>query len=129
MRSQPGTLDPSDLLAACQSGAALNLALLHEILWHFVRQNRGRMADALRAVAEGDRSQLAQTAHAVKGSAALVGARPLSQLAYQLELDALTAPLPVLQSRVRAIQEEFEAVVHTVSIQHPGALAEPPETV
>jgi len=129
MQSEPGAVDPSDLVAACRSGSTINLELLHEILGHFVRQNRGRMMDALRALDAPDRSQLAQTAHAVKGSAALVGAKRLSLLAFELELDAFLATPAVLRSRVHAIQQEFDAVVHTLSIEHPQALAEPPEAV
>lgn len=129
MLSQPGAIDPSDLVAACRSGSTINLALLNEILGHFVRQNRSRVADAARAFERGDRTQLEHLAHAVKGSAALVGAKHLSRLAFELELDAHVAAPAVLQSRVEAIQQEFDAVVRTLSIEHPGALAEPPEAV
>ena len=129
MQSQPGALDPSDLLAACRSGSTINLALLHEILGHFVRQNRARIVDARRALAVDDRSQLSQLAHAVKGSAALVGAKRLSVLAHELEVDAPVAAPSVLESQLAAVEHEFAAVVHTLSIEHPAALAEPPEAV
>jgi HPt (histidine-containing phosphotransfer) domain-containing protein len=129
MVSQPGAIDPSDLLAACRSGSTINLALLHEILGHFVRQNRGRLDDARRALDANDRTRLIETAHAMKGSAALVGAKHLSHLAAELEHDAPGAAPALLQMRVHAVEREFEAVLQTLSIEHPGALAEPPEAV
>lgn len=129
MLTQPGAIDPTDLLAACRSGSTINLALLHEILGHFVRQNRGRLAEARRALEANDRPHVIETAHAIKGSAALVGAKHLSQLASELEHDAPAAAPAALQTRLDAVEREFEAVLHTLSIEHPGALVEPPEAV
>ena len=81
MRSHPGAVDLSNLEAVCQSGETFNTPLLKELVGHFVLQNRRRLDQATNAVTAGNREALRDLAHAVKGSAALLGAGRLHDLA------------------------------------------------
>jgi HPt (histidine-containing phosphotransfer) domain-containing protein len=121
MRSHPGAIDTSNLLAVCQSGEAFDNALLRELIGHFVDQNRRRMDDAVIAVESGDRAALKELAHAVKGSAALLGAGRLHDLAYSLEFSATGSDQPALRASVATLNLEFSAVVAALQAQHPEA--------
>jgi HPt (histidine-containing phosphotransfer) domain-containing protein len=121
MVSQPGAIDPRDLLAICRTGSTVNTALLHEILGYFVRQNRDRMTIALQALEAADRPQLAEVAHAVKGSAAMLGAGHLADLANRIQLEAASASPASLVAAVTAMRHEFEAVLQTLHAQYPDA--------
>ena len=121
MRWTTGAIDPTDLLAVCRAGSAINHGLLYEILGHFVRQNGDRMAQLMTALETADRVQVAQIAHAIKGSAAMVGAGYLSQLANRIELDAAAGSPALLVNGVSAMQAEFAAVVRTLRAQYPAA--------
>ena len=126
MRWQTGAVDPDGLLAACRSGSATNFELLHEILGHFVRQNRDRLTKATGALEAVDRVQLAQLAHAIKGSAAMIGAGYLSHLAHRVELEAADASPPALVNGVAAMQHEFAAVLVTLRVKYPAAFETEP---
>jgi HPt (histidine-containing phosphotransfer) domain-containing protein len=121
MRWQTGAIDPSDLLAVCMVGSTINHNLLHEILGHFVRQNGDRMTQVMTALEAADRVQVAQIAHAIKGSAAMVGAGHLSQLANRIELDAAAGSPMLLISSVTAMQDEFAAVIRSLRALYPAA--------
>jgi HPt (histidine-containing phosphotransfer) domain-containing protein len=121
MRWQTGAIDPTDLLAICLAGSATNHDLLYEILGHFVRQNGDRMTQVMTALETADRVKVAQIAHAIKGSAAMVGAGYLAQLANRIEVDAATGSPALLVSDVSAMRDEFTAVVRTLRAQYPAA--------
>jgi HPt (histidine-containing phosphotransfer) domain-containing protein len=120
MPGRPGTIDPSALIAAC-GPAAIGQGVFLEILGHFIRQNVDRMDDLLRAAEQADRPRLAHLAHAIKGSASMVGATHLSGLAYQLELDAAAAPPAVVARGVTSVQSEFAALLATLRAEYPKA--------
>ena len=65
------------------------------------------MQNALRA---GDRGQLRQLAHSLKGSASNLGVRRLSRLAAQLEKEAKAGELQEPESQVAALQTELQSV-------------------
>jgi HPt (histidine-containing phosphotransfer) domain-containing protein len=119
MPPERGAVDLRDLFEACGTGEHDNAELLREILGHVVRQNRERLMLAQAALADPNRLELAQLAHAVKGSAALVGARQLAEIARGLEHDAGTAPAAALQQAVTAMTAEFQAVIETLRRMHP----------
>jgi histidine phosphotransfer protein HptB len=123
MRSHPGAIDLSNLEAVCQNGPSFNTALLRELAGHFVEQNRRRLAQASDAVNAGNREALRDLAHAVKGSAALVGAGRLHDLAYSLEHQAEPADLPDLQSAVARLNGEFGAVLRAIRARRPESLS------
>jgi HPt (histidine-containing phosphotransfer) domain-containing protein len=122
MRSHRGAIDLSNIEAVCQTGNSFNTALLRELLGHFVQQNRERLEQASNAVAAGNREALRDLAHAVKGSAALLGAGRLHDLAFSLEHRAEPGPLPELKSAVNRLNGEFKAVLHALRARHPKSL-------
>lgn len=124
MRSEPGAIDTSDILSVCRNGGSLNRALLKEILGYFVAENRHRIEQANRAARAADRETLCQVAHAVKGSAALVGAGRLHDLARAIEYDALPGELRALSAAVAALKDEFSAVLQSLRSCHPDALSD-----
>jgi HPt (histidine-containing phosphotransfer) domain-containing protein len=121
MDSSPGSIDTRNILSVCQSGDTLNRALLREMLGYFIYENERRMVTSQRAVRDGDREALRQVAHAVRGSAAMLGAGRLHDLAWSLELDALTSELAELARAVSRLQRELDAVVAALHRAHPEA--------
>lgn len=111
MPPDPGTVDLSTILSVCRSGDTVNSALVGEIVGHFIEQNRQRLADARVAADAGDRGALVDIAHAIVGSAGIVGARRLSVLAQSLERDARTLDANALGNVVEAVGAEFSEVV------------------
>ena len=122
MRSHPGAIDLSNLEAVCQSGETFNTALLRELVGHFVEQNRRRLAQASKALVDGNREALRDVAHAVKGSAALLGAGRLHDLAFALEHNAKPAEIQELKTAVDGLNGEFTAVLHALRARHPDSL-------
>src|SRR5262245_23159685 len=123
MRSHPGAIDLSNIEAVCQNGESFNTALLRELLGHFVQQNRRRLDQASAAVAAGNRAALRELAHAVKGSAALLGAGRLHDLAFSLEHRAEPGELKELRSAVARLNGEFRAVLHALRARHPNSVS------
>jgi HPt (histidine-containing phosphotransfer) domain-containing protein len=122
MRSHPGAVDLSNIEAVCQSGEAFNVDLLKELVGHFVEQNRRRLDQASEAVNAGNREALRDLAHAVKGSAALLGAGRLHQLAFALEYRAEPGERVELQAALATLDGEFSAVLHSIRARHPESL-------
>jgi HPt (histidine-containing phosphotransfer) domain-containing protein len=123
MRSHPGAIDLSNVEAVCQNGDSFNTALLRELVGHFVQQNRRRLDLASDAVDAGNREALRDLAHAVKGSAALLGAGRLHDLAFSLEHRAEPGELPELRSAVERLHREFSAVLRALLARHPNSLS------
>ena len=122
MRSHPGAIDLSNLEAVCQSGETFNTGLLRELVGHFVEQNRRRLDQASTALGDGNREALRDLAHAVKGSAALLGAGRLHDLAFALEHNAEPADMQDLKTAVAGLNGEFAAVLHALRARHPESL-------
>ena len=119
MKSAPGSVDIRDILSVCRDGDALNHKLLRELLGYFVDENQRRMQISLAAVDAGDRASLRQVAHAVRGSAAMLGAGRLHDLAWSLELDAFSSDSAALRKGVDAVRTELEKVVDALRRTHP----------
>jgi HPt (histidine-containing phosphotransfer) domain-containing protein len=126
MRSHPGAVDLSNLEAVCQNGESFNTALLRELVGHFVEQNRLRLDQAADAIDAGNRETLRDLAHAVKGSAALLGAGRLHDLAFSLEHRAEPGEPQELRSAVAGLNREFSAVLDAVRARHPNSLSPEP---
>jgi HPt (histidine-containing phosphotransfer) domain-containing protein len=118
-------IDTTDLLEACGTGEDYNAELLREILGHVISQNGDRLAHARAALAAGQLVELAQLAHGIKGSAALVGAQQLTDLARRIERDAANLPAEVLEQAIGAMETEFQAVVRALHERHPDAVDAP----
>lgn len=123
MDSSPGSIDTRNILAVCQSGDALDSDLLREMLGYFIDENERRIVSLQEAVVAGQREALRQLAHAMRGSAAMLGAGHLHDLAWSLEMDAETSLLPVLGRSVNKLRLELDAVIAAIRRAHPEASA------
>jgi HPt (histidine-containing phosphotransfer) domain-containing protein len=121
MQGASGVVDTSNLLSVCRAGEVVDLSLLRELLGFFIDQNQRRMTEATRAAEIGDREALRDLAHAVRGSAALLGAGRLHDLASALERDPLPHEIHALKSAVAALSGEFAAVLTALRSRHPEA--------
>jgi HPt (histidine-containing phosphotransfer) domain-containing protein len=124
VKSTPGSIDIRNIVSVCRDGDTLNLPLLREMLGQFIDENRRRMQTLAEAVEAGDRNAVGQQAHAVLGSAAMLGAGRLHDLSWSLVLDAKDNGLSALRLSVVALREELEAVVRALHAAHPEAWTE-----
>ena len=124
VQSAPGSIDTKNILSVCREGNVVNRVLLREMLGYFVDENRRRMATLAAAVESGQRETLRQTAHAVRGSAAMLGAGRLHDLAWSLELDGGDSDLQSLAYAITRLHAEFDAVVISLRQAHPEALTD-----
>ncbi len=121
MNSSPGAIDTRDVLSVCHTGGVLDRALLREMLGYFVDANRRRIAQTADALAKGRRDTLREVAHAVSGSAAMLGAGRLHHLAKAVERNADTGDAGELRCAIDALRLEFSAVVSSLQKAHPEA--------
>ena len=124
MESSPGSIDTSSILAVCKTAGQLDHDLLREMLGYFVDENERRIVSSQRAVVDGDRELLRQLAHAMRGSAAMIGAGRLHDLAWSLEMDAASSDLQTLARLVNQVRVELDAVIAALRRAHPEALGE-----
>ena len=124
VKSTPGSIDIRNIVSVCRVGDTLNLPLLREMLDHFIDENRRRMHTLAEAIEAEDRNAIGQQAHAVRGSAAMLGAGRLHDLAWSLVLDAKDSDVASLRLSLVALRDELEAVVHALHTAHPEAWTE-----
>jgi HPt (histidine-containing phosphotransfer) domain-containing protein len=116
----PGQVRLDDLIQVCRTGTAINEALLLEMLGLFIGEN-ARRVDAIRDAARLSRSQELRAAlHALKGSAALVGADRLRYLATGMEDDVVNATGADAVAASQELAREFAAVVATLHSLYPN---------
>jgi HPt (histidine-containing phosphotransfer) domain-containing protein len=77
--------------------------LLHKVIGLFRTTSEQRMGALRVAVAAGERQQVSRLAHAMKGSAAQVGAESLRALSAALEKEAAALDLIELQQRLEPL--------------------------
>ena len=121
MHSFPGAIDTRNILAVCRIGDSLDRALLREMLGYFIDENKRRLSQSTDAVQGGNRDTLRQLAHAIRGSAALIGAGRLHDIAWALEMDAARGDFLALRQAVEAMRAELDAVVDAIHRAHPEA--------
>jgi HPt (histidine-containing phosphotransfer) domain-containing protein len=121
MNPTPGSIDTRDVVSVCHVGGVLDRRLLREMLVYFIDENERRIATSAQALAAGNRRNLTEAAHALRGSAGLFGAGRLYDLAWALEIDAAHEDLTGLCSRLDALQQEYRSVVSALQTAHPEA--------
>ena len=86
--------------------------LAAELLSDFVSSTRADLAAVEKAIAAGDRDQLAREAHRVVGASRMVGANPLGTAAKRLEDTARTgsATPAELRELAEAVATELERI-------------------
>lgn len=108
----PG-LDISETLAALH----IDAATLTQILNGFLIDNRETVRRMQSALADGDRSQLGQLAHSLKGSAANIGAARLSETAHALEATGSQSPpqsVDRLAALIDAVDDAMAPVLQSI---------------
>ena len=114
-----GQVRLDDLLRVCSSEDTVNEGLLHEMVLLFIQENGRRIRTLVDAAADGDQEALRHHVHAVKGSAAIVGADLLRQLASDIEAAVISGTLRDASASIRALDAEYEAVVATLRALYP----------
>jgi HPt (histidine-containing phosphotransfer) domain-containing protein len=122
MRRTPGSVDTTNIVYVCRAPEGVDHDLLREMLTYFIVENGRRMEQAATAAGEGNREAVRQLAHAVRGSAAMIGAGHLHDLATALEHDAESADGTDLRGAVAVMSSEFQAVHATLRAEHPEAV-------
>ena len=122
--SVPGDVDFSNILNVCRVGGTVDRVLLREMFGYFIDDNRRRLSAAVEAVETQDRNALQQLAHTIRGSAAILGAGYLRDLAAAIEIDALAGDPQQLRQDVGAMGHEFCRVLTTLRKAHPEAWTE-----
>ncbi|MHC4425094.1 MAG: Hpt domain-containing protein [Planctomycetota bacterium] len=89
--------------------------LVEEIMPVCVADNRERLKMLAEAVEKADTKEVKSNAHAIKGSAANMGAKRLSEVAYRLEHMASQDDLSQAQELLQKIRTEFEKFESFVS--------------
>jgi HPt (histidine-containing phosphotransfer) domain-containing protein len=97
----------------------MNRDLLKEMLRLFIQDNDRRVRVALAAAEEGDALALRGAVHALKGSAALIGAEHLRDIASDCELRIVSGTIRNPQAQARQLSDEYTAVVSTLRSLYP----------
>ncbi len=122
IRLQPGQIRLDDLLRVCRTGEQIDHALLNEMLTLFIQENSRRVYAALAAADSGDERELRAAVHALKGSAALIGADHLRDLARDLESHLVSGTPTNQQDAAKGLfdavhRRGFNAPIH---VSRPG---------
>jgi HPt (histidine-containing phosphotransfer) domain-containing protein len=89
----------------------------------FIQENDRRVRAAVHAADNGDSRALRGAVHAVKGSAAIIGAEHLRDLAGDCELGIVKGTIGNPQASAQALSEEYDAVVTTLRSLYPDLCA------
>lgn len=123
MPTVSGQVRLDDLLRVCSSGGQTNHELLKEMLGLFIQENERRVHAALVAADEGNAPALRGAVHAVRGSAALIGAEHLRDLAGDCELRIVSGTIRNPQACAQQLRDEYAAVVSTLKSLYPDLCA------
>ena len=123
MPTASGQVRLDDLIRVCSSNGEINTGLLQEMLHLFIRDNARRVHNAVAAARNGDATTLREEVHAVKGSAALIGADALRDLAGDLEMRILSGTARDPQTSALQLSAEYDAVVSTLQALYPDLRA------
>jgi HPt (histidine-containing phosphotransfer) domain-containing protein len=124
MRLPTGQVRLDNLLLACRIGEQIDHELLKEMLTLFISENGQRIATALAAAERGNHLELRGAVHALKGSAALIGADHLGDLADDLEFRVGSGTAHDPQRAALRLRDEYIAVVSTLRSIYPDLVAD-----
>lgn len=103
----------------CRTGAEINDALLKEMLRLFIGENARRVDAIGEAARLANQKDLRAALHALKGSAALLGADRLRFLAAGMEDAVVNATGQDAVAAAEELRREFSAVVATLHSLYP----------
>ncbi|MDY6836714.1 MAG: response regulator [Thermodesulfobacteriota bacterium] len=92
-----------------------NETLCNELLGIFLEDTPGQLEKLKQAVVDNDASQVAFSAHAIKGASANIGAEALEEIAYQLEVAGKDQNMDKAQSFVGKLEGRFEDLMKILS--------------
>lgn len=115
----PGQVRLDDLMQVCRNGPEVNNALLMEMLGLFIGENTRRVNAIREAARLAQQQELRSALHALKGSAALLGADRLRHLAADLEDAVVNATGADIVTASAELEREFSAVVTTLHSLYP----------
>ncbi len=100
-------IDTADLLARCMGDGTF----VREILGVFHEQAKSHLAQLQAGVKVGDRERMQQFAHAMKGSAANLGAVPLSHACGEFEESARQGSTDTIEQLLSKLERELARCV------------------
>ncbi len=103
-----------DRLRHVQGGSEPLSARLAEI---FLRDTARRLEALREAVQQGDAAAIVRMAHAIKGSAANLGAHSMVRICLSIEANATTDQIAVALARVDALQGEFQRAREALAVK------------
>ena len=106
------TLDPEPLAAIRRLGLKTGEDLVGQMLEIYRGETPQRIDTMRRALTDRDTATLAKAAHSLAGSAVYLGAYAMAELCRELEELADQADLEGCETRLRAVEEEQERVLH-----------------
>jgi HPt (histidine-containing phosphotransfer) domain-containing protein len=119
MRLPTGQVRLDDLLRVCRTGEQIDHELLKEMLMLFISENGHRIVAAVAAAERGNDVELRGAVHALKGSAALIGADHLRDLAGDLEFRVASGTANDPECAAQGLRDEYMAVVSTLRSIYP----------
>ena len=101
--------------------------LADNILQRFLEDSRARMEQLDQVIADGDTAAIREHAHALKGMALLVSARPLADQSSQLEQAGKVGDLAACRTLMLRVESEFQRLSVELESELPGveAIASP----
>jgi two-component system, sensor histidine kinase and response regulator len=107
---QADTLDRTQLLVFRQLQAAGRPDVLARAIGVFMSDASARLTELHQAITQKEASAIKRLAHAIKGSSGTIGAKRMSEICLQLELQARSGELSQVEALWQQLEEEFARV-------------------
>jgi CheY-like chemotaxis protein len=111
--SGQSSLPPLDLTTLAdlrQLGGENDPGFVATVVEQFLQDSEIHVTGIQHAIEENNGDSLRKVAHALKGCSRIIGANPLSEIAFQLEEMGQTSNLAEAESAFKALRSEFERV-------------------
>ncbi len=115
------TIDSAVLMSMTSFDSGDSAALIQDLIRLFVEGGPLRIEGIRRAVKEGNISEAARTAHALRSSAAYLGAQRLGVLCEQFERNALLLDSRGLSLQVEEIEAEYRSATSELRKRFPSS--------
>ena len=103
-------LDPTTLADLRQLGGENDPGFVATVVEQFLQDSEIHVAGIQHAIEENNGDSLRKVAHALKGCSRIIGAHPLSEIAFQLEEMGQTQDLAEAEDVFKVLRSEFERV-------------------
>jgi len=85
------------------------------ILDTYLEETEGELAQMDEYQASGDMKQYATLVHAIKSSSRLIGAKPLGEVAYDMELKAKEGDVEYIRAHHQALKDHIQVVYDCIA--------------